>query len=643
MKHAKTLMRTLVTVCATAGGLALVPAVAQAAGSLAVTTCGAGVFHAYVESGFGTQFNCPYTNAPDPNGNTELPGMTLSNTIGSTSPVPGGHLAHWQANAPSGFLITGANVPANQMYAFNINNGHHWPGGFYWAGGTGGSKIFPTTKSFSVSGLSTGFFGFTIYCGEPAGATCSPLSFPPQITVQQITLFATETSGPALGATGLWAHSGWVRGTWPLGVSGNSPSGLCAIAVSLAAKPLPGSSSGRNGSVWHQCAAPAVNDSVATAAYGQGGVRLVLTARDAAGVPVSYEKTVFVDNSTPRVAISGPADAPSSAGTQIVTATASGSQSGIDGLACSVDGAAAHWYPGATADVPVAGVAQHTVSCRAANNAVDTVGAHGWSATAAWHVAIRVPTGITAAFGRRRCTITRVVRGHGKHRHRTRVRRCRLRIVKKPAERIGFKHRAIISGRLTAGSAPLGGQTVSIMTAPLNGTNQFTQVATAVTGPKGNWAAKIPTGPSRIVQAVYSGSSTYEPAGSEGMKLTVPARLVIHVRPKRVPWASRLVITGRLRGGFIPTDKKQAAQLLKIRIGVVGIKGVHASVGVPDITPNGKFHTSFCLATGRGSVRYWFSAQTLFETNYPYAKGSHSNRAIVRVGPGEKRKKSRCG
>jgi hypothetical protein len=81
----------------------------------------------------------------------------------------------------------------------------------------------------------------------------------------------------------------------------------------------------------------------------------------------------------------------------------------------------------------------------------------------------------------------------------------------------------------------------------------------------------------------------------------------------------------------------QASQVLKIRIGIVGIRGLHGDVGLPDLRPDGRCRTTFCLATGHGVVHYWFQAVTLYETNYPYERGSLSNRSRVTVGPGGER------
>ena len=65
---------------------------------------------------------------------------------------------------------------------------------------------------------------------------------------------------------------------------------------------------------------------------------LTISGLDAAGVPVNYTKTIRIDNQQPTVALSGPADAPSTAGTQYVTATAAAGPSGVAGISCAVDG-----------------------------------------------------------------------------------------------------------------------------------------------------------------------------------------------------------------------------------------------------------------------------------------------------------------
>jgi hypothetical protein len=230
-------------------------------------------------------------------------------------------------------------------------------------------------------------------CGK---STCKSTLGPGDINVRQLILTTREASGPFLSSpTGLWQATGWVKGAWTLTASGDSPSGICAIAASFGGQVLPGGGSPRDPSAWHQCAAAPVTDRVITQGYSQGANSLDLSATDAAGASVSYSKTVYVDNQPSTVALSGPPIAASTAGPQHVTATAAAGPSGVAGVSCSADGGLAHWYPSSTAQVPVSGVGEHVVRCFSENNAVDANGGHGTSATESFSMTIGTPT-ITA-------------------------------------------------------------------------------------------------------------------------------------------------------------------------------------------------------------------------------------------------------
>jgi len=170
-------------------------------------------------------------------------------------------------------------------------------------------------------------------------AARAPAKLPPQLTVGAFALYVRETSGPTFNSpSGLWQTSGWIRGSWPFVLSGDSPSGLCSLSASLNGQLIDTTTSGQDVSSWHQCAASPISQTVDTSRYGEGAVGLALSAGDAAGVPASLSKTVYIDNSTPTISLSGPVDAPTTAGTQYVTATAGGSPSGIAQIVCSVDG-----------------------------------------------------------------------------------------------------------------------------------------------------------------------------------------------------------------------------------------------------------------------------------------------------------------
>src|SRR3984885_5154021 len=427
---------------------ALVPALAVAAvgamvccsSSLAdetVQVCGSyanNVFAASSVSGIATTGQCP---APSYNGG----GFGLFNNGTTTR----GQAGRWQTTTPGGLELVG--VTADQIVSVGVNDGGDYGGGFYWAGG-GPQTNDQTPSSLGMTFASpSSYFGMQLVCGK---GTCTA---PAQLDVGAFSLYVQETSGPGFSApSGLWQTTGWIRGIWPFVASGDSPSGLCSLSATLNGQLIDTTTSGQDVSTWHQGAAPAISQSVDTSRYGQGGLALTLSASDAAGVPASVTKTVYVDNSTPTISLSGPVDAPSTAGTQYVSATAGGSPSGIASIVCSVDGGPAQSYSGASAQVPVSGIGPHSVSCYSQDNATDPVGVHGRSATATWSVKIGQLTEVGIALDKTiglRCHRERVrvkvpghwitVRRHGKRvkvrtRARTRVERvvrCHPRTVRR--------------------------------------------------------------------------------------------------------------------------------------------------------------------------------------------------------------------
>ena len=100
-----------------------------------------------------------------------------------------------------------------------------------------------------------------------------------------------------------------------------------------------------------------------------------------------------------------------------------------------------------------------------------------------------------------------------------------------------------------------------------------------------------------------------------------------------MPWGGGIVISGRVLGGYIPHNKRAVSQLLRLRIGAVGIS---QTAGVPNVHPNGRFRTGYCFGGGRGTLRFWFSVSTLREVDFPFDRGT-SSRIYVTVGPGSAR------
>jgi hypothetical protein len=600
----------------------------------------------------------------------------LTNVVGYKH----GENALWQATAPPGLTIASASIPAMREQYVNAGAQGDYGGDFYW--GSSSSNITPGETSGSFPAVNSRDFGFQLVCGKP---TCNSLNTP-YIAVNEIILGVREASAPTLSSpSGLWQTNGWVRGSWPFVLSSDSPAGVCLLAAALNGQPIAQTQSPTNSAVWHQCAAAPISIPVNTAGFGQGALRLDLLAADAAAEHSGISKTVYVDNQTPTVALTGPADAPSSAGAQDVTATATAGPSGLAGISCSADGAPAQWYAASSAQVPVSGVGLHLVQCTAENNAVDGNGVHGYSATESFSMKIGTPTVAAVAFsqvvnklrcrhatetvhiparwvkvrlhGRRvrvrekahtqritvtkchprtaRRRVTRVVtiRRHGK---KVRVRRRKLeRVVLEPRsvltrrQRVGHGKPALVFGWLgTDDGVALGGQTVDVLTAADNGSNNYRIAAVTTTAPDGSWSARLPGGPSRLVSASYPGSATTEGSVALPVHLVVPAKVqLLSASPRRVPWGGVVRLAGRLKGGYLP----RGGALVRLRIGegsAVTTYGVREHV-----RGNGRFTTDYHFGEGQASLHrsFWFQIASLPMGDYPYAPAD-SRRLYVSVG-----------
>jgi hypothetical protein len=585
-----------------------------------------------------------------------------------------GQVAGWVANAPGGLSVVSVDVPA-----IIVNNvvGTGYLAYFLWNGGGGPARV-ASNGSFRSAIPPSSTFGFLLEC-NPAGTTCPADHALLNVEDVQLTV-AEDPSSPwitPIGADNLWSKgaSEYVRGGgWSAAYSASAPSGILSMSASengvpIGVTPAAGWCPLRNYTVWQQCPGTQTLSPTVTLS-GNGNQQLALSAQSAALNQSSRPpETIHVDSVQPAISLSGPTDASSAAGTQYITATATAGASGVQGISCSLDNAPPKWHPGASEQIPVSGVGDHLLDCRAENNSYNSAGQPNSSAPASWTVSIRQPSVSGASFSgikglqcskvRKRENIPAhwvKVRRHGKvvsvrRRARTivhRVERCHVRIVMKrichaghchkqrvvqlphvvqdSVRRVAYGEATTVSGWVgTAAGAPLGGQPVQIMTAPDNGSNAFTQAALVTTANDGIWSAKLPAGPSRLIEAAYGGTNTIEPATSASVKLIVPAKVKLTIRPRRVRWGRTIRISGRVLGGYIPAGK-----LLRLRIGV---SGVRETVGIPNIAANGRFHTTWKFASGHGVVHYWFSVSTLNEADYPFAPGS-SRRVYIKVGPG---------
>jgi|GEM_PF-1918974 len=600
-------------------------------------------------SGFRVASRCPGEPASRP---PATGGMAIWPVPNKT--VRRGASVRWVVRAPAGLLIESVYIP--HMYAAGLNDGGPWHGGFFWAGGSGGvsatsgATTWTSAKNhgrFTWPGGGSRYFGWRIVC---ASTRCSTSRASVWLSVEELELRVAETQQPSIMPDGQLARAtGWIRGTWSLGVSGDSPSGLCQASASLGGQPIRGATFRFSQSLayWHECggangrsptgdrarAAP-VSVDTADPAYPQGRVALGLRGEDAAGRTAAFSKTLFVDNLPVTLSLSGPTEAASTEGTQQIVAAASAGASGVRGIICSLDGGPYVLRPGAHARVAVRGVGVHKLGCDAENNAVNAAGIPATSPIETHTLDIREPALSAISFvtiaTHLRCSRTQAgVRCHPKVLQRRTHGRTEYevslpRAARVAVKRVPFGASTKVMGWIgTLNGEAVGGQRVKVFTAADDGQHRYTLAARAVTGPDGGWSARLPAGPSRIVEAVYGGSTTVEPVVTPSVRLVVPASITLSIRPHTTHWGGTIQISGKLRGGYVPAGGE--AVLLLVGWGTGSTEFMHLLTG-----NGGAFHTKYKLVRGNGTVTYHFWAATARESDYPYAP-ANSKKVAVKV------------
>ncbi len=544
-------------------------------------------------------------------------------------------------------------------------------GGMYYGSGID-RTISPSSRWFAIR----------VSC---AHATCTGV--PGQVLdLKGIELTAVDTTAPSITpdetTRNLANEAGrWVRGSWDAGFSADSDAGVCRteLLVNKVVVVRGPTYTPQTGS-WHQCGQgagtlggsgiDAVAHTLNTTAYANGSLSAEYYAADAAQ-PANIRATnyhVEVDNSPVSLNLAGPSQALTTDGPQTIRATAAAGPSGLSGIWCSVDAGPWVAHTAAAANIDVSAPGPNTVVCYARNNAVDATGATARSPLQTWRLDIRKPSvsliSVQHVADALRCVhkIVRIYvpghwttewyRGHrvrvrvpGQTR-RVRVERCHPRVrtvvvhrdgqavrqrvlalphrVDSTHERVRFGAKATVSGWLgqTNGSG-LGGQTVAILVAPADGNRQFSLLRTVRTSADGSWTVRLPPGPSRLIEATYSGNRVLAPSTSRPVSITVRGSLRLRVRPRRTHWGSTIRISGRLRGGYIPSS----GELVVLRI---GWRGGSAEIGHVYTDSAGRFSARYTFLRGAGKQTYRIWAQSVRESDYPYLPAA-SRRLRIRV------------
>jgi hypothetical protein len=495
------------------------------------------------------------------------------------------------------------------------------------------------------------------------------------LDIKGIELTATDDTPPTIKpdetTTNVADEAGhWIRGAWDASFTADSDDGVCTaeelvngVVVARGASYTP-----RTGS-WTQCGqgagelggsgVDAVSHAIDTTADANGSLSVKYYASDAAQ-PANVAAPVYgvkVDNSPVTLGLSGPRQALTTSGPQSVMARATAGPSGVSGIWCSVDGRALTVRRAASESVDVSTPGMNTLSCYARNNAVNSSGQTAQSPVETWSLDIRKPSvslisllhvadGLRCARKDLRIhvpahwTLERV-RGHWvrvrvpaqtrsvkvEHCHpRVRVivehrdgQTVRKRVIELPHRvsgrhaRLRFGARPTVSGWLgdPDGNA-LAGQTVDVLAAPSDGLGHFRLLKAVRTAANGTWSARLPSGPSRLIEAVYRGSSQSAPSTSNTASVRVTASPSLQVRPRHTRWGDTIRISGRLRGGYIPAS----GELVVLKI---GWHGGSAEIGQVYTDAAGRFFASYTFLRGTGSETYRIWAQTVRESDYPFS------------------------
>jgi hypothetical protein len=596
----------------------IAPLLASCAALALALGIGAGVARAgylYVSS-------CSHARPPDNGQDTDFaglvwqaassPALLASNRCGqggafeisaTATPRAGDH-AEWVTRTPSQIVIVHVRTPARTVLINRAIGSDGYTAAFFWQGGSkqiavGGSCCSGMAYGSGIDrSISSHTFGFRVRCRlSRCGGAGRKL-----VDVFGVELKAVDDTPPSLriiGTDNLWNQLGrWIRGAWPASFQASAADGVCGMDVAVDGHAIPGpSDASPNRHSWTQCPDPQLMPLVLdTADYPNGPLSLRLSARDAA-TPAnvsSISETLHVDNEPVTVGLSGPARALSEDGTQYVTAVATAGPSGVGTIWCALDAGGYAAHPGASAQIPVSGVGRHRISCFATNNALDAGGQPAHSPTTSFYLDIQEPSVATVSFATGRS-----------------------------AERVRFGHAAIVAGRLESYKGePLGDRRVQILAAPANGSGRFSVAASVLTRPDGTWRARLPAGPSRLIEARYGGDATHAAATSRQIKLVVPASLTLRVLPRRTHWGGTIRISGRLRGRYIPPS----GEFVALRI---GWSSGSAEIGHVYVQRGGRFSVRYTFYPGSGTYHYRIWATSAAESDYPYAPASSRKVSIT--------------
>lgn len=228
---------------------------------------------------------------------------------------------------------------------------------------------------------------------------------------------------------------------------------------------------------------------------------------------------------------------------------------------------------------------------------------------------VKTPAGLIAGFGGKHLLIQDCVRT-------AQQRRCRQRVIESFADRpttrrVPYGHSISYSGRLAlASGSPLAGAAVDVVERFATGSTVAMRTSTVRTGVDGTFTTRLGPGPSRRIEAVFSGNRTLTRAAGGAVALDVLTGLRLRASTSSAPIGGPpVVFSGRLSAAdaSIPASGRP----IELQFRYPGSEWSEFRTVRAD--RNGRFQYSYRFSDddSRG-IRFQFRAYAPAEDNWPY-------------------------
>jgi hypothetical protein len=207
-------------------------------------------------------------------------------------------------------------------------------------------------------------------------------------------------------------------------------------------------------------------------------------------------------------------------------------------------------------------------------------------------------------------------------------RKCKTRSVRVPQQlvheaRVPFGKRTPTTGTLTAGDGkPIPRVEIVVLSKHAADGARYSAMASIRTDANGTFKYTVPAGPSRAIDFVYRGDSTYKQADDE-VSLAVPASVTLKASRRAVRNGGTVMFTGKLRGRPYPAKGK----LLDLQ---AFYRGKWRTFATPRTGPRGDWKRRYRFQATRGTVLYKFRVRVTASSDYPY-DAAYSRLVRVRV------------